>query len=173
MEGKHWRRGDTAAGWGGGTTQVRGGRVVKAGTKRAPDTAAHRLLTFAAVSGDVPTSDLVLILVHSRYREQVVTVLRRKHLLTTHSADGLCSYRLTMEGTRYLLAHLSNRCRPYLCPDRPNTSLNTAAVCATSMCVRATLIERAGVEIFETVSLLYFYLGASPFRTALAGGSWA
>lgn len=131
-----------------GLPQFVGGRVVEAGTKSDPDTAAHRLLTFAAVSGDVPTSDLALILGHSRYREQVVTALRRKHLLTTHSADGLCSYRLTMEGKRYLLAYLPDRCRPYLCPDRPNKSEYRRRLRNQRVCESYILMERAGVEIF-------------------------
>ena len=93
---------------------LRGGHTAILLQLPTQDTQAHLLLTLIALSGELPTTQVVRLPGSTSYKENVVKQLKRDKLVRVFYRDGLRGLRLTAAAKRLLLAEQPEQFRLYL-----------------------------------------------------------
>lgn len=135
-------------------------------------TAAYRLLTLTALSGECCPDVLPLLGISPSYGEKLVTKLKEENLIKTHYKDRLRGYRLTCGGKRMLLAQNPDRFSFYLSgssdTNRPRSDYPRRLRLQQASTAYA-MLQNAGVEIFRDRKPLLFStaIQAEPRNMAL------
>lgn len=120
------------------------------------DTAAFKLLSLVALSGEFPATALGRLLGNGRYKEKVVTELKAKKLLKVYGRDGVRAYRLMLGGKRLLLQENPARFAPvFTTPIQPRQDLPHRTR-QHQMCEVLLSMQKSGIPIFpdEKTSLI-------------------
>ena len=88
----------------------------------SPDTFPDLLLTFVALSGELPSALVSRLPGSDSYKAYAIKILKREKLLRTYYHDGLRGLRLTTTAKRLLAAGQPDRYRPLFTGD---TATNT------------------------------------------------
>lgn len=115
-------------------------------------TAAYRLLTLTALSGECCPDVLPLLGISPSYGEKLVTKLKEENLIKTHYKDRLRGYRLTCGGKRMLLAQNPARFSFYLSgssdTNRPRSDF-PRRLRLQQASIAYAMLQGAGVEIYR------------------------
>ncbi len=114
--------------------------------------ASRRLLTFTALSGELPTDLVPRLGIGEQYGEKLITSLKRDGLLKTYYRDRLRGYRLTAKGKKLLLMENPRRFSFYLtgCSDTNQPRSDYPRRLRLHQAARTyCLMANAGVTLFR------------------------
>lgn len=112
------------------------------------DTAAFKLLSLAALSGEFPAAALGRLLGDGRYKEKVITELKAKKLLKVYSRDGVRAYRLMLGGKKLLLQENPARFAPILTTPIQTRQDLPHRIRQHQMCEVLLYMQKSGISIF-------------------------
>lgn len=116
------------------------------------DTQPYLLLELIAITGDFPADLLYRLPGGTSYKEAVVKVLKREHLIRTFYRDRLRTYRLTAQAKKLLLAEQPERFSFYLTGNADTNLLKGEITRRLRLYQIATVylnMKSAGVHIFR------------------------
>jgi hypothetical protein len=125
-------------------------------------TAAYRLLSLTALSGECNPDVLTRLGISPSYGEKLVTKLKEENFIKTHYKDRLRGYRLTCGGKKMLLAGNPERFSFYLTgstdTNRPRSDYPRRLRLQQASLVYAMLLN-AGIIFFRDEKPLFFQEG--------------